>query len=115
MLGMLVGAWKGGRPLGRLAWGTLACWKPGGGAIPGAEDMPGGGPGEKMMLASGRLVSAMRYAGRWELGDGSWEVRDGRDGRDAYLTQEERPCQAPRPDSHIQVARHRDCAVLRLY
>jgi len=46
MLGRFGGGWKeAGRPLGRLACeGILCCWTPGGGAIPGAEDMPGGGP-----------------------------------------------------------------------
>lgn len=45
MLGRFAGAWKlGGRPLCRLACALLDCWTPGGGAIPGAEDMPGGGP-----------------------------------------------------------------------
>lgn len=45
MLGRFAGAWKeGGRPLCRLACALLDCWTPGGGPIPGAEDMPGGGP-----------------------------------------------------------------------
>jgi hypothetical protein len=45
MLGRFGGGWnEAGRPLGRLACVVLACWTPGGGAIPGAEDMPGGGP-----------------------------------------------------------------------
>lgn len=64
MFGMLVGAWKGGRPLGRLAWGTLACWKPGGGAIPGAGDMPGGGPREKDHVSIWQAVFAMLGDGR---------------------------------------------------
>jgi hypothetical protein len=46
MLGRFGGAWKeAGSPLGRLACvALLVCWTPGGGANPGAEDMPGGGP-----------------------------------------------------------------------
>lgn len=46
MLGKFGGGWKeAGSPLGRLACeAELTCWTPGGGAIPGAEDMPGGGP-----------------------------------------------------------------------
>ncbi len=45
MLGRFAGGWKdAGSPLGRLACAELGCWTPGGGAIPGAEDMPGGGP-----------------------------------------------------------------------
>lgn len=46
MLGMLGGhcqlAGSPARPLGREVCGLLACCKPGGGAVPGA-DMPGGG------------------------------------------------------------------------
>lgn len=46
IFGRFGGGWKeAGSPLGRLASeAELACWTPGGGAIPGAEDMPGGGP-----------------------------------------------------------------------
>jgi hypothetical protein len=46
MFGRLGGGWKeAGRPPGRLAcMAELDCWTPGGGAIPGADDMPGGGP-----------------------------------------------------------------------
>lgn len=61
MLGRFGGGWKDeGRPLGRLACAAaLDCWIPGGGAVPGAaEDMPGGGPGERtgQYIKSARVV-----------------------------------------------------------
>ena len=51
MLGRFGGGWKeAGRPLGRLACVVTGGWTPGGGANPGAVDMPGGGPEDAIRL-----------------------------------------------------------------
>lgn len=83
MLGRFGGGWKeAGSPLGRLASeAELACWTPGGGAIPGAEDMPGGEP--VVYIVSCMYCDAVR--------------REGTSGVcKPYLGLAEEPCQARR-------------------
>lgn len=83
MLGRFGGGWKeAGSPLGRLACvAELTCWTPGGGAIPGAEDMPGGGPVD--------VPSAEHSIEAVAIERVCWQ-------RQTYLDREEGPCLARR-------------------